>query len=171
MAGADRLSLSAHIAVQDMIALGRYVLQPEDDLSLAALLKSPVFGFSEDRLFELAAGRPKAISLGAVLRGRAASDRDCAEAARTLEKWATEAAFRRPFEFYSGVLGRDGIRARMIARLGQEAGDILDEFLNFALASRRGPACLAWRPSWRRWSRPRRRSGARWTRRATRSAS
>ena len=137
VAGADRLSLSAHIAVQDMIALGRYVLQPEDDLSLAALLKSPVFGFSEDRLFELAAGRPKAISLGAVLRGRAASDRDCAEAARTLEKWATEAAFRRPFEFYSGVLGRDGIRARMIARLGQEAGDILDEFLNFALKQER----------------------------------
>ena len=50
------------------------------------------------------------------------------------EKWANEAAFRRPFEFYSGVLGRDGVRARMIGRLGQEAGDILDEFLNFALA-------------------------------------
>ena len=41
------------------------------------------------------------------------------------------------FEFYSGVLGRDGVRKRMIARLGQEAGDILDEFLNFCLAEER----------------------------------
>jgi ATP-dependent helicase/nuclease subunit A len=137
VAGADRLSLPAHIAVRDMIALGRYILQPEDDLSLAALLKSPVFGFIEDRLFELAAGRPKATSLGAGLRSRAATDLDCAEASRMLEKWTTEAAFRRPFEFYSGVLGRDGIRARMIGRLGQEAGDILDEFLGFALAQER----------------------------------
>ncbi|PSJ56519.1 double-strand break repair helicase AddA [Kumtagia ephedrae] len=135
VAGADRLSLPAHIAVKDMIALGRYLLQPEDDLSLAALLKSPVFGFDEEALFRLAASRPG--SLGEALRARAASDPDCAEAAGRLERWANEAAFRRPFEFYAGVLGRDGVRARMIARLGQEAGDILDEFLNFALAQER----------------------------------
>jgi len=133
VAGADRLSLPAHIAVRDMIALGRHVLQPEDDLSLAALLKSPVFGMSEDGLFALAAGRART-SLNEALRRRAATDLDCAEASRMLDRWPNEAAFRRPFEFYSGVLGRDGIRARMIGRLGQEAGDILDEFLNFALA-------------------------------------
>jgi ATP-dependent helicase/nuclease subunit A len=45
VAGADRLSLADHIAVQDLMAIGRIVLQPDDDLSLAALLKSPVFGF------------------------------------------------------------------------------------------------------------------------------
>ena len=53
VAGADRLSLPAHIAIKDMMALGRFLLQPEDDLSLAAVLRSPVFGLNEDMLFEL----------------------------------------------------------------------------------------------------------------------
>ncbi|MBS3648701.1 double-strand break repair helicase AddA [Pseudaminobacter sp. 19-2017] len=134
VAGADRLRLPSHIAVKDMIALGRAVLQPEDDLSLGALLKSPVFGFGEDDLFAMAAGRQKGVSLMKSLAARADSDLACAGAAKQLERWANEAAFRRPFEFYSGVLGRDGVRAKMIARLGHEAGDILDEFLAFALA-------------------------------------
>ncbi|WP_442580795.1 double-strand break repair helicase AddA [Mesorhizobium sp. ASY16-5R] len=137
VAGADRLSLPAHIAVRDMIALGRFLLQPEDDLSLAAVLKSPVFGLSEDALFSLAAGRPSGVSLAEIIGNRSASDSILAGVAKSLDRWANEAAFRRPFEFYSGVLGRDGVRARMIARLGQEAGDILDEFLNFALAQER----------------------------------
>ena len=38
------------------------------------------------------------------------------------------------FDFYAGVLGRDGVRRKLVARLGPEAGDILDEFLNFCLA-------------------------------------
>ena len=38
------------------------------------------------------------------------------------------------FDFYAGVLGRDGVRRRLVARLGPEAGDIIDEFLNFCLA-------------------------------------
>ncbi len=130
IAGADRLSLPAHIAVKDMIALGRFLLQPEDDLSLAALLRSPIFGFSEEGLFALASGRAERVSLHTSLR----ADPACAAIAEKLARWTNEAAFRRPFEFYSGVLGRDGVRAKMIGRLGQEAGDILDEFLNFALA-------------------------------------
>ncbi|MFI0846657.1 double-strand break repair helicase AddA [Mesorhizobium sp. IMUNJ 23232] len=134
VAGADRLSLPAHIAIKDMIALGRFVLQPEDDLSLAAVLKSPVFGLSEDALFSLAAGRPEGTSLFEIVKNRSASDSMLAGIATSLDNWANEAAFRRPFEFYSGVFGRDGVRAKMVARLGQEAGDILDEFLNFALA-------------------------------------
>ncbi len=137
VAGADRLSLPAHIAVKDMIALGRFLLQPQDDLSLAAVLRSPIFGFSEDALYELAAERGKAASLSASLRARAEIDAACSAVAARLAGWVNEAAFKRPFEFYSAVLGRDGVRATMIARLGPEAGDILDEFLNFALAQER----------------------------------
>ncbi len=137
VAGADRLSLPAHIAVKDMIALGRFVLQPQDDLSLAALLKSPLFGFDEEALFAVAAGRTAGMSLAEALQARDAADPVCREAAARLARWSSEAAYKRPFEFYSGVLGRDGIRAAMIGRLGQEAGDILDEFVNFALAHER----------------------------------
>ncbi|TIS02966.1 MAG: double-strand break repair helicase AddA, partial [Mesorhizobium sp.] len=59
VAGADRLSLPGHIAVQDLIALGHFLIQPEDDLSLAAVLRSPIFEVSEETLLTLAGERPK----------------------------------------------------------------------------------------------------------------
>jgi ATP-dependent helicase/nuclease subunit A len=137
VAGADRLSLPAHIAIKDMMALGRFLLQPEDDLSLAAVLRSPVFGLNEDMLFELAAKRGERSSLAEELRRRAPDDLFLADIVAKLDAWANEAAYRPVFEFYSGVLGRDRVRQRMIARLGHEAGDILDEFLGFCLAEER----------------------------------
>ncbi|MGI6855546.1 double-strand break repair helicase AddA [Mesorhizobium sp. 1B3] len=137
VAGADRLSLPGHIAVKDLIALGRFVLQPEDDLSLAALLRSPVFGLSEEALFRFSWNRGKGVSLYTSLRRAAEGDEAAAAIVRRLEAWADAAAFRPVFEFYAGVLGRDGVRRAMIARLGHEAGDILDEFLSFCLAQER----------------------------------
>jgi len=137
VAGADRLSLPAHIAVQDLAALGRFLLQPQDDLSLAAVLRGPIFAITEDMLFELASGRPGRRSLGESLRLAAADDLLLTGVVAALDRWATEAAFKPVFELYSGILGRDGVRKRMIARLGHEAGDILDEFLSFCLAEER----------------------------------
>ena len=136
VAGADRLSLPGHIAVKDLIALGRVSLQPGDDLSLAALLRSPVFGLSEDGLFELAWNRGKTSLLNA-LRARAGGDAQLAAIVAQLETWRNEAAFRPVFEFYAAILGRDGVREKMIVRLGPAAGEILDEFLNFCLAAER----------------------------------
>ncbi|MCB1467808.1 MAG: double-strand break repair helicase AddA [Rhizobiaceae bacterium] len=133
VAGADRLLLPGHIAVKDLIALGRLLLQPDDDLSLAAVLRSPIFGLSDEALFGLAAGREKR-SLAQSLREAARQDAQLAVIVSAIDRWASEAAFKPVFEFYAGVLARDGIRARMIARLGHEAGEILDEFLNFCLA-------------------------------------
>jgi ATP-dependent helicase/nuclease subunit A len=137
VAGADRLSLPGHIAVKDLTALGRFLIQPEDDLALAAVLRSPIFDVSEESLFALANGRAPGVSLVAALRRRAESDGGLAAIAGQIEKWANEAAFGRVFEFYAALLARDGVRAKMMARLGPEAGDILDEFLNFCLAEER----------------------------------
>ena len=137
VAGADRLRLSAHIGVKDLVALGRFLLQPEDDLSLAAVLRSPIFAVSEESLFGLASGREKSVSLGQSLRKLAESDLLLRAVVDQLNAWASEAAYKPAFEFYAGVLGRDGVRAKMIARLGSEAGDILDEFLSFCLAEER----------------------------------
>lgn len=135
VAGADRISLPAHIAVKDLLALGRFILQPEDDLSLASLLRSPVFALSEDQLFALAAHRPEGQSLGQALRQGAAGNPHLMTVAAQLVLWTNEAAFKPVFEFYAGVLGRDGVRRKMIARLGHEAGEILDEFMSFCLDS------------------------------------
>jgi len=130
VAGADRLSLPGHIVVKDLIAIGRVAMQPNDDLSLAALLRSPVFAVGEDELFALAWQRPGTL-LDAL---RASTDPVFAAIVTTLDRWTNEAATRPVFEFYGGVLARDGVRSRMVARLGPAAGEILDEFQNFTLA-------------------------------------
>ncbi|WP_256752556.1 double-strand break repair helicase AddA [Mesorhizobium sp. Mes31] len=137
VAGADRLSLPGHIAVKDLIALGHLLIQPQDDLSLAAVLRSPIFDLPEEALFMLAAERPPGLSLIASLRRHAGESERLAAIVAQLDIWTNEAAFKPVFEFYAGLLARDGVRGRMIARLGPEAGDILDEFLSFCLAEER----------------------------------
>ncbi|MBD9374451.1 double-strand break repair helicase AddA [Rhizobium sp. ARZ01] len=133
VAGADRLVLTGHIAVQDLLALGRFALLPEDDLSLAALLKSPLIGLSEDTLFELAARRPERSSLWLHLRGQSEADEVVAALVSRLENFSALALSLPVHDFYARVIGALGGRAAFLARLGQEAGEIIDEFLSFAL--------------------------------------
>ncbi len=133
VSGADRLSLTGHLAVQDLMALGRHLLQPQDDLSLAALLRSPIFDLSEQALFDLAHDRGRR-SLREALAAAAPSDPALASIAEQLDLWSSEAAFGTVFAFYARILARDGVRAKLVGRLGPEAGDLLDEFLTFCLA-------------------------------------
>ena len=141
VAGADRLSLSAHIAFDDLIALARFTLFPQDDLTLAALLKSPFCGLDDDDIFALAWGRGKT-TLWTVLCERAAERPSWTEALARLETFRVLARSHKPFDFYRRVLGlTDGegrsMRARITTRLGSEAGDVLDEFIARTLAAER----------------------------------
>ena len=63
----------------------------------------------------------------------AKDDARFAEAAEALKRWRSEADYLPPFEFYARLLDKDGRRARLLTRLGPEAGDAIDEFLNLAL--------------------------------------
>src|SRR5262249_52769454 len=69
VAGADRLVLTEHIAVMDLMVLADALLLPDDDLALATVLKSPLFGFDDEDLFEIAWQRKG--SLRATLRAKA----------------------------------------------------------------------------------------------------
>jgi ATP-dependent helicase/nuclease subunit A len=134
VAGADRLALTDHIAVQDLLALGRFLLLPEDDLSLAALLKSPLFDLSEDDVFAIAALRPEGRSAWSHLKAYAEDGNERFGAA--VDRLRTFLALSKTssvHEFYARVLGRHGGRRQFLSRLGTEASDILDEFLTFAL--------------------------------------
>jgi ATP-dependent helicase/nuclease subunit A len=131
VAGADRLVLTDHIAVMDLMALGDALLLERDDLQLASVLKSPLFGFDDDDLLTLAHDREG--TLAASLISHSGSDARYGAAANTLARWREEALHLRPFDLYSRVLTRDEGRKKMIARLGPEASDALDEFLAQAL--------------------------------------
>jgi ATP-dependent helicase/nuclease subunit A len=131
VAGADRLVLSEHIAVMDLLVLADALLLPDDDLALATSLKSPLFDLSEQQLFDLAWNRQK--SLRASLRQKASNDPMLAAIAARLDDLTERARRETPFDFYAQILGADGGRKQMLARLGLEAADALDEFLNVAL--------------------------------------
>jgi ATP-dependent helicase/nuclease subunit A len=131
VAGADRLDVTAHIAVRDLLALADVLLLPDDDLSLAAVLKSPLFGFGDDDLICLAPHRGS--SLWKALAAAGAAEPRYAAAAARLARWAEEAARLSPFDFFARLLGAEGGRRAFRARLGGEVDDPLDEFLRLAL--------------------------------------
>jgi ATP-dependent helicase/nuclease subunit A len=135
-AGADRLKLKDHIAVMDLIAAGRAALLPDDDLTLASALKSPLMGFDDDALLELAVNRNGSLAkaLAAAAQGPAL------EAARRLGLWRARAKTLSPFAFYALLLGQDSGRRALLGRLGPEAADPIDEFLTLALAHEQGEA-------------------------------
>jgi ATP-dependent helicase/nuclease subunit A len=125
VAGADRLTLTEHIAVMDLMALADVLLLPQDDLALATVLKSPLFGVGEDELFKLAHERKS--SLRRVLSEQRPDLSAQLDALREKSRTMT------PFAFYADLLGAERGRQRLLARLGHEAADALDEFLNLAL--------------------------------------
>jgi ATP-dependent helicase/nuclease subunit A len=131
VAGADRLILTEHIAIMDLMVLGDALLLPDDDLALATVLKSPLFGLNDDQLFKLAYLRNG--PLRSVLRAKAGEDPMFADASQAFDELAGKARTFAPFEFYAHVLGARQGRAKILARLGVEASDPIDEFLNLAL--------------------------------------
>ncbi|MDO9061309.1 MAG: 3'-5' exonuclease, partial [Bradyrhizobium sp.] len=149
VAGADRLKLTEHIAIIDMMNLADALLLPQDDLALAVALKSPLFGLDDDGLFTLAWQRRG--SLRNALNIHAAADGKFADALRRLEACERRFATEPPFAFYAWLLGGDGGRRRILKRLGHEANDALDEFLELALGyERKAPASLQGFMAWLR---------------------
>jgi hypothetical protein len=127
IAGADRLRLGGEMAVRDLTALLAFLATPEDDLSLAAALRSPLLGLSEAQLFDLASG-PRGY-LWEKLRGS-----DHAQILEILTDLRNQSDYLRPYDVLERLLTRHDGRRRLIARLGAEAQEGIDELLSQALA-------------------------------------
>lgn len=132
VAGVDRFSLTQPLAVQDLIAAMRFAVQPADDLNLAALLVSPLIGWTQDELYERVSGRGKA-NIWPHLR--ATEEKLPAESMAALRQILAMSDLATPFRFLDTVLSGpiDG-RRKLYARLGREARDPVDELLNQALS-------------------------------------
>ncbi len=129
VAGVDRSQLTSPLAVKDLMALCRFLATPEDDLSLASVLRSPLIGLSEAELYDLAHGRPG--YLWSALRTRID---DFSGAHIILKDLRDQAEFLRPYDLLERALIRHDGRVRLIARLGPEAEDAVDAMLAQALA-------------------------------------
>jgi len=151
-AGVDRMALSRQLAIRDLLALGQVAVLPEDDLSLACFLKSPLGGLDEAGLFALAYGRGSRTPLWRRLKHAAAAapeDSAVSAAWRWVEAAMARADYAPPFDFYQWALGPMQGRARLVANMGEAVLDPLDEFM--ALALRYGqerPASLSGFLAW-----------------------
>jgi ATP-dependent helicase/nuclease subunit A len=133
--GVDRMKLASELAVMDLVALARFLVLPEDDYSLACVLKGPFCGCDDDDLITLAPARKG--TLWAELSARAGERARWLAARDFLARLLARTDYLRPFELFAQVLDEHDGRARLIARLGAEAEDPVDEFLELALAFER----------------------------------
>ena len=130
VAGVDRAQIAEPLAVRDLIALMRFLALPEDDLSLACVLRSPICGWSEDALFQLAYPR-QGHPLWRELQNRRA---DWPDTVAMLDDLRDQADYLRPYDLIERALIRHDARLRLVARLGPEAEDGIDAMLSQALA-------------------------------------
>ncbi len=129
ISGADKLRLSEQIAVQDLISLGRFLLLNNDDLSLAEVLKSPIFGLNDDDLLKLCANRGNA-----PLWSKLGDYAEYAEVYENLKTLSSMLDFVRPYELFNYVLTTLNGRRKFTERMGMEVEDALDEFINLTIS-------------------------------------
>jgi ATP-dependent helicase/nuclease subunit A len=138
VSGLDRLTLAESLPVQDILALCRTAVQPEDDLSLAEVLRGPFCDVDEDSLFALARDREdvsrlRPSTLWSALRDRRAERREWEDAASLIEEIAARADYDRPYDVLAHLLGEKRGRWRLRRRLGPDAADPIEELLAQAL--------------------------------------
>jgi ATP-dependent helicase/nuclease subunit A len=138
VSGLDRLTLAESLPVQDILALCRTVLQPDDDLSLAEVLRGPFCDVDEESLFALARhandlSRLRPSTLWSALRDRRAERREWEAAAALIEEVAARADYARPYDVLAHLLGERRGRWRLRRRLGPDAADPIEELLAQAL--------------------------------------
>ena len=131
VAGLDRMVLTAQPAVADLIALAEALLLPQDDLTFACYLTSPLGGLTDADLMALAPDRTG--SLAEALRARAGEHATWERAWAGFATLLARVDYASPHALLAEALGPLGGRARLFARLGAEAGEPVDELLAAAL--------------------------------------
>ncbi len=128
VAGIDRLHLSSPLAVKDLMAAIAFAVQPLDDLTLASLLVSPLIGWRQEQLYDLAYGRE--VPLWSELRRRADEGGVLEEAREVLGGLLAMADYTTPARFLETILsGPIGGRRKLLERLGAAARDPIDELV------------------------------------------
>jgi ATP-dependent helicase/nuclease subunit A len=131
VAGLDRIDLLSEVAILDILALIDFTLYPDDDLSLAQILRSPLCDISEEDLFQLAHNRSG--KLWQCLTLRKNENTHFLNAYEFLNAVLRRSDYESPYDFLSFILENAQGRKKFIARLGVDCIDGLDEILNKAL--------------------------------------
>jgi ATP-dependent helicase/nuclease subunit A len=128
VAGADRLEVGQELAVKDILSLLKFAATPEDDLSLAEAMRSPLLNITEGELFTLAHGR--SATLWQSFREQ---KENFPSAQAIIDDVLTQSGWMRPFELIDRILTLHKGRENLLDRLGEEAEDGIDELLSQAM--------------------------------------
>ncbi len=128
VSGADQLTLGEELAVKDLLSLLSFLSLQDDDLSLAEALRSPLLGWSEQDLYRLAYGRTST-SLWQALRSQ---KEQWPQTLNILDDLRQYSDYMRPYELLERILIEHKGRSNLLARLGEEAEDGINELLNQA---------------------------------------
>ncbi len=125
--GADNKSLTANIAILDLVALAKFLLQPYDDYNLACCLKSPLFALSEDELMYLSLTKGNSSLFSTLLKS---SDDKLVNIGKELSHMLNQLDFISPYQFFCEVLAKKNYE-KILANIGSEVKDDIHNFLDF----------------------------------------
>ena len=133
VAGSDRIVLPDFPAVRDLLNLVRFCINNADDYSLCCVLKSPIFRLTERDIFSLCkiknnTPQTTIYDIVRIKMPEIYARLDC------IIGWSQTLA---PYSFFSRVLSDNDTRASMIAALGDQIIDPLEEFMTICLSYER----------------------------------
>ena len=144
VAGSDRVILPNFPVIRDLMNLVRFCINNNDDYSLCCVLKSPIFGLSDVAIYNICSVR------NAENARRKASNSDfvpmtilgCLESEypevyTELTDFMRVFAVSGPYSFFTYVLDNYNTREKMVAALGTQIIDPLEEFVTICLAYER----------------------------------
>jgi ATP-dependent helicase/nuclease subunit A len=129
IAGADRLRLAGEVAIKDICNFLAFIDNADDDFSLAAVLKSPLFGWTEKQLFNLAHSREE-MTLWQALKK---DPNKFLHELKVFKDLRSVSEFVRPYELIERILILHNGRSLLIGRLGKEAEEGIDTLLTQAM--------------------------------------
>jgi ATP-dependent helicase/nuclease subunit A len=127
----EKIILKEHLVAKDLLAWLAVMICPDDDLSLACLLKSPLYGVSEEKLFKLCFERGEN-SLWQTLQEKSANDEQWQRIFADISNWQKLVAFCSPQEALIKFIAADDKRSLWAAYYGVDAHAVLDEFQDLA---------------------------------------
>ncbi len=131
VAGSDRIILPEFPIIKDLMNLLRFCMNTKDDYSLCCVLKSPMFRFSEEDIYNLCANRNKDKTVFDLL---ADNHKDVFD---ILSDFVNVYSVSGPYTFFSYVLNHYNMREKMVAALGEHIIDPLEEFITICLSYER----------------------------------
>ncbi len=121
----QKFKLSDYVLIMDLLGFLRFILFPQDELNLAAILKSPLFALNESELYALCQGRKSSLVESIASK---ASTQDLWQKLENLKSLFKNCQASLP-EFYLYLLENLGLRRKYLEIYGQKAEKLCDAFL------------------------------------------